>query len=94
MKHAQYQSLVRSGMIKPEDRLLAVLYDMVLEHCTDDRGTLNSWGRAPYTHAIRVLAEAEFVRVDQENGDQILATPLPKAELLCKAMAPWMPDPE
>jgi hypothetical protein len=92
MKDAQYQNLVRSGMIKPEDRPLAVLYDMVLEHCTDDKGTLNSWGRAPYTHAIRLLAEAEFVRIDQENGQQILATPLPKAELVAKAMAAWMPN--
>jgi hypothetical protein len=84
--------LVGRGVLKPEDRYLAALFDMVLEHCTDDKGRLNSWGRAPYTHALRLLAEAELIRIDEESGDRILATSLPKGDLACKAMAAYMPS--
>lgn len=43
----------------PEDELLAVLLDMVLDHCTDMKGTLDSWGRPAHTQAMRLLAKAK-----------------------------------
>ena len=89
---ARLDNMIGKGLLKPEDRYLAALFDMVLEHCTDDKGRLNSWGRAPYTHALRLLEEAELIRIDEQSGDHILATPLPKGDLACKAMAAYMPS--
>jgi hypothetical protein len=60
-----------------EERLLMVLFDLVLEHCSDEKGRLNNWGREPYTGALRLLAEAGFVRIDEEADGRILATSLP-----------------
>jgi hypothetical protein len=46
----------------PEDRLLAALLRMVLEHCTNDKGALDSWAFSANSEAMQLLAEAGFIR--------------------------------
>jgi hypothetical protein len=63
-----------------EERMLAILFDMVVNNCEDLKGRLNSWGRRPFSTAMRLLAEAGFIRIDDERGERILATSLPKGD--------------
>jgi hypothetical protein len=69
-----------------EDWLFAALLRMVLEHCARPEGTLDSYTRWANAEAMRLLAEAEFIRIDADTGDRILATALPKAA----AFLAWM----
>ncbi len=69
-----------------EERLLAVLFDMVVENCEDVGGRLNSWGRRPFSTAMRLLAEAGFIRIDDERSERILATSLPKGDRALKSL--------
>lgn len=68
----------------PEDWLFAALLSMVLEHCANERGTYDSWLRQPNADAMRLLAEAGFLRIDSDMGDRVLATALPKADAFLK----------
>jgi hypothetical protein len=43
------------------------------------KGRLNSWGRPPY-NAIRLLAKAGFIQINEERGERLLATCLPRAD--------------
>lgn len=77
----EYRTRVRrlyGELVTPrEERLLMVLFDLVLEHCSDEKERLNNWGREPYTGALRLLAEAGFVRIEEEVDGRILARSLP-----------------
>jgi hypothetical protein len=74
---ARIRRIYGEAVTPREERLLLLVFDMVLEHCTDEKGRLNNWGREPYTGALKLLAEAGFVRIDEEIEDHILATSLP-----------------
>jgi hypothetical protein len=63
----------------PEDWLLAALLRMVLEHCSTNKGTLDSWGLRADTESMRLLAEAGFIRIDEDTGERVRATVLPEA---------------
>jgi hypothetical protein len=65
----------------PEDELLAV----VLDHCTNMKGTLDSWGRPAHTQAMRLLAKAGFLRINDDTGDRVRATALPEADAFLKS---------
>ena len=63
----------------PDDCLLAVLLRMVLEHCTNDKGVLDSWALPANGEAMRLLAEAGFIDIDTDIGGRLRATVLPAA---------------
>ena len=63
-----------------EDWLMAALLRMVLDHCARPDGTLDSYMRPANAEAMRLLADAGFIRVDSEADDRIRATPLPDAK--------------
>ena len=70
----------RGGTTKtPEDWLLAALLRMVLEHCTNDKGALDSWALPANSEAMQLLAEAGFIRIDTDIGGRLRATVLPDA---------------
>jgi hypothetical protein len=70
----------------PEECLTAALLRMVLDHCARPEGTLDSYTRRANAEAMRLLAEAGFIRIDDDTGDRIRATMLPEAD----AFLAWM----
>jgi hypothetical protein len=70
----------------PEDWLFAALLRMVLEHCVTDKGTLDSWGLRANTEPMRLVAEAGFIRIDQDTGERVRATVLPEADAFLARM--------
>ena len=61
-----------------EDWLLAILFRLVLDHCARPEGTLDSYERQANAEAMRLLADAGFIRVDEDVGGRVRATVLPK----------------
>jgi hypothetical protein len=47
---------------------------MVLDHCVRPDGTLDSYARRANAEAMRLLADADFIRIDDDTGDRIRAT--------------------
>jgi hypothetical protein len=70
----------------PEDWLFAALLRMVLEHCANDKGALDSWGLRANSEAMRLLAEPGFIRIDTDIGGRLRASVLPDAD----AFLAWM----
>jgi hypothetical protein len=68
----------------PEDWLFAALLRMVLAHCAHPEGYLDSFGSAANAEAMRLLAEAGFIRIDAEAGQRIRATALPQSAAFLK----------
>lgn len=70
----------------PEEWLTDALLRLVLECCAGPDGTLDSCGRAASNKAMRFLAEAGFIRIDDDAGGRIRATVLPETA----AFFAWM----
>ena len=70
----------------PEDWLLAALLRMVLQHYGGPDGTLDSWAIRANAEAMRLVAEAGFIRIDAEAGRRVHATELPEAEAFLARM--------
>ncbi len=66
--------------------MTAALLRMVLDHCARPDGTLDSYARRANAEAMRLLADADFIRIENDAGDRIRATVLPEAE----AFLAWM----
>ena len=77
--------------VEPDgDRLRAALLRMVLEHCPKDKGILDGAAVHANTEAIRLLAEAGLVRIDDDADDRVHATVLPEAEALLARLTPTL----
>jgi len=71
-----------------EGWLFAALLDMVDEHCTTtEPGRVKSFGWRSNARAMRLLAQAEYLEIDREDGDDIEARILPKARELISLVA-------
>lgn len=72
----------------PEEWLTATLLRMVLEHCArPNGGQLDSFGWPVNAEAMRMLADAGFLSIEHEAGDEVRATVvLPEVE----AFLAWM----
>jgi hypothetical protein len=64
-----------------EESLLALLLEIVIDHCTDPKSKLDSWGIPSHTHAMCVLPKMGFIRIEDDDEDRIRATVSPKGEI-------------
>jgi uncharacterized protein YodC (DUF2158 family) len=76
---------------RDDDRLRAALLRMVLEHCSEEKGILESVALHANTDAIRLLAEAGLVRIDDEANGGVRATVLPEADAFLVRMEQGSP---
>ncbi|MGO9170772.1 MAG: hypothetical protein ACLP7P_02235 [Rhodomicrobium sp.] len=75
-----------------EETLLALLLRMVLENCASTGDTLDSWGYSTNSAAMRILAEAGFIRIDEDADGRVRGKELPEAEAFLSRMAATSPS--
>ncbi len=85
-------SQISRNINTPEETLLAILLRMVLENCATDGDTLDSWGYSTNNEAMRILAEAGFIRIDEDADGRVRAKELPEAEAFLSRMAMKSPS--
>ena len=71
-------------MLFSEGWLFAALLDMVEQHCGAGEGLLRSFGWKANARAMRLLAEASYIEILSEAGEEIEATVSPSGHDLLK----------
>jgi hypothetical protein len=80
-------TLLECNSTEFEKRLFTALLRMVLDHCTNSKGTLDSWAWHSNTVAMQLLAEAGLIRINDDTGDRLRGTLLPEAAVFLESTA-------